>query len=1429
MTNKKSNYHRNSKNLRKSRSGVSEIIGNLLILAITVSLFTGVLFFVTNMPAPQDQTLSDFSAETGVSGSDFYMNITHKGGQTLTQDSTNIYLFKNDVPTTLNISSSNPSIGLDWKIGEVWRYDMTGYTTSMTVRLMIVDKITNSIVWQATLAGNKTDQNTPPIIGNRGFTPSPVYDKDLVYIYATITDLENNLRAVWVNASALGLSSHITLTDGNSDGTFTSAAAYQASYSLWNGKTIFFHANDTLNKNATLQFIVVVSQSGSNGGGGEYNGPYTNYSSYLTNGTYPPDASGGQAGEVTGEAGTTFYYIRRASDGNITRNFNGGELVLVEIYSDTLRNLALDNNLFVFQPITGAQMTPPSSTTAFSYGGIWGDFYRYNYTFAAPNIGYTYPLQIKLKDNIGTVINVWDQIIVNGANYPKVETFIQSGTSLVKSSNFSLTDTIYVKITTLDVDGVMTSVFMNDLTVSDYSGRYVVRKTPTVPVANPNPGGKIPAYTAPISSVFKTDATNGITWVGDDKTSSNDPTAKYTFYFKPIDANAGWWLPRRNSYTLTIDQFKDSGTGGSVGETYHSLTVQFNITAPRSMTDIISSIGQGSYTWSSSGASWTNSQLAWFKNGEVSQQWQMITIDSSTYDGPIGMIQTDLDGNGRKDLAVGFQDPAIGVAWYRSLNVDGTSWSTPYRLMKSLDGTPGTQAAGNSDKGWANADVSVWATYPSPDRFVATNGGDSYVSSYDIIGAIAAGDFGNGHTDLIVSLVHVVVYSSSTSETDARNNPSENQPMFFNRGLYVLWNNGGATDWKMTPLYGSRDFNNMAGFRQGTLTSANGNDNPAAMDIATGDFNGDGCDDIAAVYETGVTKIWLSRWMEVQGASDPFDATFNTTASLIPAASVPTVPGTLPWDHVGKAPRMEIADMDNNGYPDIIRTSTAAMASGGSTVYTIDTMPATPTYDMQYPNFEFGGTGVTAKIRGSMANLTTVDNRYENLTEVYQNSSVQYQKAASKAAGDDTGQDLAKLQLDDGTTYNVEKDKVLGVKIASPSASYAGMPITQVTLRMKYAVPGTYDGSNYIQWSTDLITWHDVLQPDSSQLNVNLTFDLQAAGVDTWAELQTIYIRYTNNEVVGANAVQFDYIWVEMKFAVTRQLEWTWTVPNVPTEIMHNLNITAKVLVAGDAFNVSYSPDGETYFPLFQITSTTKQNYNAELMHTSNSKYYIKIVDLNRASTDGVNDTLCLDMIRIRHYSPSVTWVAGPNRQISGLSDPEYLTTLAVGDIGKSSGDRHPDGKLDVVVGTTRIGSGDATHALYVITCQGSAGFDSPMNVPMVAATAAIGTNRYDLKAVELGDFNGDGYLDIAVAIGSSPGYSYGAGSTSTLWIYMNQPSSTSWQFNEQAVNVLDSSGSAINIQTGYVDLTMLWPLFGVFGIVGAEAVIERIERKRKE
>ncbi len=713
------------------------------------------------------------------------------------------------------------------------------------------------------------------------------------------------------------------------------------------------------------------------------------------------------------------------------------------------------------------------------------------------------------------------------------------------------------------------------------------------------------------------------------------------------------------------------------------------------------------------------------------------------------------------------------------------------------------------------------------NSFVTSYNGNSYVSQHDIVGAIASGDFGNGHTDLVVSIIHVVVYSTY-SGTGNMNDPQYNTAMYFNRGIYVLWNTGGATNWLMTPLYGTRNYSPT--LKQGTLTLANGDNNGAAMDIAVGDFNGDGCDDIAAVYQNGTTQIWLSRWSEVQGTSNPFDSTFNTTASLIPASSIPTVPGTRPFtDHTGKTVRISIGDMDGNGYPDIIRTSSAPMLSGGNTIYTIDTMPAMVTYNLKNPTSQFGGSNnITAKVTGSIANLAGVDNNWQNLTEVYQNSSVLYERPAQQTS-DTTGQTLSNLQYDDGLVYNVAKSTQLEVIMAGAPPSYNGMPVTQVTLRVKYSDSADYDGSNSLMWSTDGINWHSTsIKPTANQQNVNLTVDLKAAGVTTWTQLQTIYVKFANNEVNGANAVRFDYVWLEVKFAVSRDLEWTWEVPNVSGLILHNLTINAKLLTSGETFNVSYSTDNVTFFPLFQISSTTEQSYSTSLMDTTNSLYYIRIEDTDHASSDSVNSTLCVNMVVIKHYVPSVSWVIGPSRAITTLSDPMYITAIAVADIGSSSGDHAPDGHLDVVVGTSEIGKGDYTHTLFVITGQGISGFDTPINIPVVAAAAAVGSNNYQVTAIQIGDFNGDGYPDIAMAIGFTPGYSYTAGSTSTLWVYTNQPSLTGWQFSEQAVNVLDTSGSTINIITGNVDLTLLWPLFGVFGIVVAEAVIERVDRKRK-
>ena len=134
-----------------------------------------------------------------------------------------------------------------------------------------------------------------------------------------------------------------------------------------------------------------------------------------------------------------------------------------------------------------------------------------------------------------------------------------------------------------------------------------------------------------------------------------------------------------------------------------------------------------------------------------------------------------------------------------------------------------------------------------------------------------------------------------------------------------------------------------------------------------------------------------------------------------------------------------------------------------------------------------------------------------------------------------------------------------------------------------------------------------------------------------------------------------------------------------------------------------------------------------------------------------------------------------------------------------------------------------------IVTFNGLA-FSTAQSIPVVLAGTAVGTNNYDVTCVAIGDFDGDNYPDIAVAIGFSPGYT--SGTAPTLWVYYNSnPTTTSsWQFTEQAVNVL-STGSIINMMPGNVNLILesLFPIFGVFGIVIAEAAIGRAEKKRKE
>jgi hypothetical protein len=103
--------------------------------------------------------------------------------------------------------------------------------------------------------------------------------------------------------------------------------------------------------------------------------------------------------------------------------------------------------------------------------------------------------------------------------------------------------------------------------------------------------------------------------------------------------------------------------------------------------------------------------------------------------------------------------------------------------------------------------------------------------------------------------------------------------------------------------------------------------------------------------------------------------------------------------------------------------------------------------------------------------------------------------------------------------------------------------VTGVTLHVKYSVESGYTGSNYVQFNNGAGYTNTSSQPQNGESNIVDSYNLYAAGVTTLADLNSLLIRYVNNDGGGADAVSFDYIYLEVTgtatgsgFALTKHL-----------------------------------------------------------------------------------------------------------------------------------------------------------------------------------------------------------------------------------------------------------------------------------------------------
>jgi hypothetical protein len=245
---------RATRKLLWDRGGVSEVLGTILTLTITVVLFSGIIAMVNEFPAPGDNVYTDFTAtiepwNSTITWNGAFIHITNTGGQQMTSLWTIIVLTIDDYTYTLNTTGTMIDDGRQyglgplvfghrgndngddtWDTGERWTLfrNNTAITQASDVSVMILDSERNAMVWNAQIQGSNNVFG--PIISNikadsdiRTLRSDPIQFGREFYIYAEVNDPDGDLDIGSVTAdlsSILPLQTNVVMTDANGDGIF---------------------------------------------------------------------------------------------------------------------------------------------------------------------------------------------------------------------------------------------------------------------------------------------------------------------------------------------------------------------------------------------------------------------------------------------------------------------------------------------------------------------------------------------------------------------------------------------------------------------------------------------------------------------------------------------------------------------------------------------------------------------------------------------------------------------------------------------------------------------------------------------------------------------------------------------------------------------------------------------------------------------------------------------------------------------------------------------------------------------------------------------------------------------------------------------------------------------------------------------------------
>jgi flagellin-like protein len=387
--------------LREDESGVSEVIGTILILAMTVVLFSSIIIWVTNIPTPSAQTRLDMESTMvpvyNGAGVEIAVNITirHLGGEKLLPANTRVYVTsqRGTITTTdivqlhlYNGALGTPSGLLDgsdstWDAGERWAYKSFTIKSTDAITVTIVDISKSVVQWRS--AVNASTGARPPVFVEKWTDgiPStsgidPVQEHQGFAIYATVIDPDNDLNrnsvyatlSIWFGTGNAceqpqkmhddGLGADRIANDGIFSYGGTTCVNPPFPNLNWDGSIILLNATDKKGNAGTSRLVLTVEQPA--GGGGTpppTQWQYIGFVQVIPNGIFVTSL-----GDAQGYDSAVQFLPYRATRAQYTNT--GGALFHLKLSNHGNRTVFFDGyTAIAFDSISGNGAQPLCSAT----------------------------------------------------------------------------------------------------------------------------------------------------------------------------------------------------------------------------------------------------------------------------------------------------------------------------------------------------------------------------------------------------------------------------------------------------------------------------------------------------------------------------------------------------------------------------------------------------------------------------------------------------------------------------------------------------------------------------------------------------------------------------------------------------------------------------------------------------------------------------------------------------------------------------------------------------------------------------------------------------------------------------------------------------------------------------------------------------------